>query len=90
MKYAKVIPLGRMLNMKIPSKWFRRTIGGLEILCGIALTFIPNSMSKFIPTLHSMNSKTIKISCYFRTYQAGSKPHFAIVDDWSYLPTLDG
>merc|ERR1712071_135166 len=42
-KYSKVIaPLGRLFNVKIASKWFRRSVGGLEILCGIALTFIPH------------------------------------------------
>jgi len=46
-KYAKVIaPLGRLFNVKIASKWFRRSIGGLEILCGIALTFIPHKRTK--------------------------------------------
>nr|CAG4635189.1 EOG090X0IKQ [Alona affinis] len=45
-KYAKIIPLGRLLNVKIPSKWYRRVVGGLEILCGIALTFIPHKRTK--------------------------------------------
>lgn len=42
MKYAKIIPLARWLDVKIPSKWYRRIVGGLEIVCGIALTFIPH------------------------------------------------
>nr|CAG4648998.1 EOG090X0IKQ [Polyphemus pediculus] len=50
-KYAKVIPLGRIFNVKIPSKWFRRSIGGLEILCGIALTFIPHKRTKQVANL---------------------------------------
>merc|ERR1712071_217330 len=46
-KYSKVIaPLGRLFNVKIASKWFRRSVGGLEILCGIALTFIPHKRTK--------------------------------------------
>jgi len=46
-KYTKVIsPVGRLLNIKIASKWFRRSVGGLEILCGIALTFIPHKRTK--------------------------------------------
>nr|CAG4642190.1 EOG090X0IKQ [Eurycercus lamellatus] len=45
-KYAKIIPLGRLLNVKIPSKWYRRIVGGLEIVCGIALTFIPHKRTK--------------------------------------------
>jgi hypothetical protein len=47
-KYAKIIPLARWFNVKIPSKWYRRIVGGLEIVCGIALTFIPHSK----PSLH--------------------------------------
>nr|CAG4638847.1 EOG090X0IKQ [Cyclestheria hislopi] len=45
-KYAKVFPLARYFNIKIPPKWFRRVVGGLEILSGIALTFIPNKRIK--------------------------------------------
>nr|CAG4648386.1 EOG090X0IKQ [Moina brachiata]SVE93369.1 EOG090X0IKQ [Moina brachiata] len=45
-KYAKIIPLARLLNIKIPSKWYRRTVGGLEVLCGFALTFIPHKRTK--------------------------------------------
>nr|CAG4643622.1 EOG090X0IKQ [Ilyocryptus agilis] len=47
-KYAKIIPLGRLLNVKIPSKWYRRIVGGLEIACGVALTFIPHKRIKQI------------------------------------------
>nr|CAG4639672.1 EOG090X0IKQ [Daphnia magna] len=45
-KYAKIIPLARWLDVKIPSKWYRRIVGGLEIVCGIALTFIPHRRTK--------------------------------------------
>nr|CAG4636659.1 EOG090X0IKQ [Eubosmina coregoni]SVE70174.1 EOG090X0IKQ [Eubosmina coregoni] len=45
-KYAKIIPLARWLNVKIPSKWYRRVVGGLEIFAGIALTFIPHKRTK--------------------------------------------
>nr|CAG4650627.1 EOG090X0IKQ [Sida crystallina] len=50
-KYAKVFPLARIFNTKIPSKWFRRAVGGLEIICGIALTFIPHKRTKQIANL---------------------------------------
>lgn len=40
-KYAKVFPFAETLNFKIPSKWYRRTIGALEIICGVAMAFIP-------------------------------------------------
>ncbi|XP_071513932.1 novel acetylcholine receptor chaperone [Panulirus ornatus] len=45
-RYSKVFPLAQTLEFKIPSKWYRRTVGGLEVLCGICLTFIPSKRVK--------------------------------------------
>ncbi|XP_060518501.1 novel acetylcholine receptor chaperone [Cylas formicarius] len=45
-KYAKVFPLSEALNFKVPSKWYRRTVGVLEIVCGIAMAFIPKHKIK--------------------------------------------
>lgn len=45
-KYAKVFPLSEMLDFKVPSKWYRRTVGALEIACGLAMAFIPNHKIK--------------------------------------------
>jgi hypothetical protein len=47
-KYAKVFPLSEALDFKVPSKWYRRTVGTLEIICGLAMAFIPSSMYLFI------------------------------------------
>lgn len=41
-KYAKVFPFAEMLDLKIPSKWYRRTVGSLEIICGLAMVLVPN------------------------------------------------
>lgn len=41
MKYAKVFPLTALFGVKIPSKWYRRTVGILEIVCGLAMALIP-------------------------------------------------
>ncbi|KAF5290938.1 hypothetical protein FQA39_LY14544 [Lamprigera yunnana] len=41
-KYSKVFPFSETFDIKIPSKWYRRTVGALEIACGIAMAFIPN------------------------------------------------
>ena len=38
-KYTKSIP--KLFTYKIPSKWYRRVVGGVEVACGIALTFLP-------------------------------------------------
>jgi len=40
-KYAKVFPFVEAMGFKIPAKWYRRTFGGLEIISGFALAFIP-------------------------------------------------
>ncbi|RZF39885.1 hypothetical protein LSTR_LSTR010513 [Laodelphax striatellus] len=45
-KYAKVLPLTEMLDIKIPAKWYRRVIGCLEIICGLAMAFIPINIVK--------------------------------------------
>ncbi|XP_013100884.1 novel acetylcholine receptor chaperone [Stomoxys calcitrans] len=40
-KYAKVFPLTALFGIKIPSKWYRRSVGVLEIVCGLAMALIP-------------------------------------------------
>ncbi|KPJ11262.1 Transmembrane protein 35 [Papilio machaon] len=45
-RYAKVFPLSEMLDFKLPSKWYRRTVGGLEILFGLCLALIPSHKIK--------------------------------------------
>lgn len=45
-KYAKVFPLTELLDFKIPSKWYRRVVGSLEIVCGLAMAFIPSNSIK--------------------------------------------
>lgn len=41
-KYAKVFPLAATFEFKIPSKWYRRAVGSLEVICGLAMAIIPN------------------------------------------------
>ncbi|XP_034238200.1 transmembrane protein 35A [Thrips palmi] len=45
-KYAKVFPLSDTLDFKVPSKWYRRVVGSLEIICGLAMSLIPNAKVK--------------------------------------------
>ncbi|PNF30963.1 hypothetical protein B7P43_G02052 [Cryptotermes secundus] len=45
-KYAKVFPLSEALDFKVPSKWYRRTVGTLEIICGLAMAFIPSILGR--------------------------------------------
>ncbi|OXU28134.1 hypothetical protein TSAR_005011 [Trichomalopsis sarcophagae] len=41
-KYAKVFPLANAMDFKVPSKWYRRVVGTLELVCGAAMAIIPN------------------------------------------------
>lgn len=41
-KYAKVFPLTTLFDIKIASKWYRRVVGSLEMLSGLAMMVIPN------------------------------------------------
>lgn len=50
-RYAKVFPLTEMLDFKVPSKWYRRTVGGLEIFFGLCLALIPSRKYTNIHTL---------------------------------------
>lgn len=45
-KYSKVFPLSDVLDLKIPSKWYRRIVGGLEVGSGIAMALIPHHKIK--------------------------------------------
>lgn len=44
-KYAKVFPLTAIMEIKIPSKWYRRVVGILEVVCGLAMAAIPSRKS---------------------------------------------
>jgi hypothetical protein len=41
-KYAKVFPMSTFFDFRVPSKWYRRVIGGTEVLCGALLAGFPN------------------------------------------------
>ncbi|KAG4067514.1 hypothetical protein HA402_005286 [Bradysia odoriphaga] len=45
-KYAKVFPLSSIFDFKIPSKWYRRVVGALEVVCGLAMALIPSHKIK--------------------------------------------
>ena len=46
-KYAKVFPLSGTLDFKVPSKWYRRVVGSLEIICGLAMAIVPSRKKTF-------------------------------------------
>ncbi|KAL7303581.1 transmembrane protein 35A [Trichogramma pretiosum] len=45
-KYAKVFPLSSTLDFKVPSKWYRRVVGALEVMCGLAMAIVPSHKIK--------------------------------------------
>jgi len=46
-QYAKVFPFAKTFGFKVPSKWFRRTVGFLEAVSGFALVFLPGYFKEF-------------------------------------------
>lgn len=34
--------MAAMLDIRIPSKWYRRIIGGIEMICGVLLVGVPS------------------------------------------------
>jgi len=45
-KYAKVFPMASLLEFRVPSKWYRRAIGGIEVICGGLLAGFPSHKVK--------------------------------------------
>lgn len=43
-----------MIDFKVPAKWYRRAVGGTEVLSGVCLAFVPYSMY-LITKLASLN-----------------------------------
>lgn len=62
-KYAKVFPLSETLDFKVPSKWYRRTVGLAEIACGMAMAFVPSR--KYQNILHLLFRWTNGITSVF-------------------------
>lgn len=34
--------MAAMLDIRIPSKWYRRIIGGIEMICGVLMAGVPH------------------------------------------------
>ncbi|KAK8379352.1 hypothetical protein O3P69_019328 [Scylla paramamosain] len=77
-RYSKVFPLAQTLEFKVPSKWYRRSVGGLEVLCGVCLTFIPSKRVKQFANL------ILALMMLFATYN-----HWMVGDKFERLaPSL--
>ena len=40
-KFARVLPGARLAGVKVPSKWYRRSVGTIEIVCGESESLCP-------------------------------------------------
>merc|ERR1712141_235261 len=77
-KYAKVFPLAKILDFKVPSKWYRRTVGGLEILSGLIMMILPSRSAKNVANILLLVMKTLNVYS-----------HWAISDEFERTaPTL--
>ncbi len=77
-KYAKEFPLSRALDFKVPSKWYRRSVGGLEILCGLVLMVVPHRKTKNAANILLVAAKSLN-----------AYSHWAINDEFERTaPTL--
>lgn len=57
-KYAKVFPLSKTIDFKVPAKWYRRAVGGTEVLSGVCLAFVPYSKYLTTKLTHHFNPLT--------------------------------
>ncbi|XP_020296115.1 transmembrane protein 35A [Pseudomyrmex gracilis] len=69
-KYAKVFPLSGVLEFKVPSKWYRRIVGILEIVCGLALAVVP---SKKVKTYSNMVLLVLMMMAVYSHYMIHDK-----------------
>ncbi len=60
-KYAKVFPLAKTLDFKVASKWYRRSVGGLEICCGIVMMLIPSRVTKNLANILLLGLKILNV-----------------------------
>merc|ERR1712179_802018 len=64
-KYAKVFPFAKTLGYKVPSKWYRRSVGGLEIVCGLVLLLVPIRRLKNVANVVLLLTKVLNLYSHF-------------------------
>jgi len=64
-KYAKVFPFAKSLGYKVPSKWYRRSVGGVEIVCGLVLLLVPNRKLKKLANIVLLLTKVLNLYSHF-------------------------
>ena len=77
-KYTKSFPFSKTFDFKMPSKWYRRSVGGAEIFCGLILMCIPSRRIKNLANVLLVLVKTLTVYS-----------HWAINDEFERTaPTL--
>jgi len=76
-RYSKVFPLCETLGFKVPSKWYRRAVGAIEVAAGILLAAVPSAHLKrlsngvlFLVSLLSVYSHLLTDDKFERTAPA--------------------
>lgn len=64
-KYAKVFPFAKSLGYKVPSKWYRRGIGGMEIAAGLVLVLVPSRKLKNCANVLLLLAKLLNLYSHF-------------------------
>jgi len=64
-KYAKVFPLAKTLQVKVPSKWYRRAVGGIEIFSGLLMLLVPGRKIKNFGNLLLMATKILNLYSHY-------------------------
>jgi len=64
-KYAKVFPLSGLLNFRVTSKWYRRTVGGLEVFCGACMALIPHRKVKDISNIILLSMMLLAVYSHY-------------------------
>lgn len=84
-KYAKVFPLSGTLDFKVPSKWYRRVVGSLEIICGLAMAIIPSRKETFLtPFLFSI-FRLVHLDAYLLLLENGFSSSRTAIISWKCI-----
>merc|ERR1712079_866946 len=60
-----VFPGAKLAGVKVPSKWYRRGVGVIEILCGVVLLVVPNRKVKKAANIVLLLAKLLNLYSHF-------------------------
>jgi len=64
-KFARVFPGAKLAGVKLPSKWYRRSVGVIEIVCGLVLLLVPNRKVKKAANIILLAAKLLNLYSHF-------------------------